>query len=347
MKVQAAILLAAGGSTRMGRPKALLSVDGRPLVNCHIDALRGAATSIVIVTGCRAPEISAVLPPDVGIVHNERWVQTSPIDSLALALARLKEIDRELDRELDRVLVSPIDVVPPAPQTLQRLLSASAPAVPVSRDGQRGHPVLLGPSEIARITRGDRGGQQGLRGLLADAQTVVVDDPLAALDFDDEETWRTVSVRLARRDEMAAETLADGLRTLGIDTDRVALVALLPFVRVAWADGTVQEAERAMVFDIASRYELFGPGDREVIDTWLASEPSPFFFDTADSVLRGLAKQAVFPEAPDMIAQCWALASVAGGLFGTSLFAIRLEERIAIEEIASALGVSTSVPLRL
>jgi tellurite resistance protein len=135
-------------------------------------------------------------------------------------------------------------------------------------------------------------------------------------------------------------SLQDYLKQLGVDRDRVELVALLPLVRVAWADGRVQPAERELIIEIATRHDLFGPGDREVVEEWLSEHPSDFFLDTTERVLRELAKLAVFPDARDIVDQCWALAEAAGGLFGTSLFAIGAEERAAIEEMAQALGVS-------
>jgi hypothetical protein len=46
----AAIVLAAGASTRMGRPKALLLHDGRPFVRCVVDLAAGCAP-ILVVTG--------------------------------------------------------------------------------------------------------------------------------------------------------------------------------------------------------------------------------------------------------------------------------------------------------
>jgi tellurite resistance protein len=139
---------------------------------------------------------------------------------------------------------------------------------------------------------------------------------------------------------MAVMSLQECLRHLGVDRDRVELVALLPLIRVAWADGRIQQAEHKIIIEIATRYDLFGPGDREVVEAWLSEEPSNFFLDTTERVVRELAKLAVFPDARGIVEQCWALADAAGGLLGTSLFAIDPYERAAIEEMARALGVS-------
>ena len=174
----------------MGRPKALLPLSGRPLVAHHIEILSLAAHVIMVVTGGHADAIGEILPSHVRTVHNDRWRSTSPIDSLKLALRALPGADR--------VLVTPIDVLPASEETLARLLSASAPAVPVAASGERGHPVLLGPNEIARALAGD-GDREGLRSLLAGASLVPVEDPLVSLDFDDEAAFREASARFSER----------------------------------------------------------------------------------------------------------------------------------------------------
>jgi len=43
------VVLAAGGSTRMGRPKQLADLDGRPLLAHVLDALEGAPVDLVVV----------------------------------------------------------------------------------------------------------------------------------------------------------------------------------------------------------------------------------------------------------------------------------------------------------
>ena len=58
----AAIVLAAGESERMGKPKALLDFDGRTALSLAIDACReGGAYRIVVVLGAHAKEVSESL----------------------------------------------------------------------------------------------------------------------------------------------------------------------------------------------------------------------------------------------------------------------------------------------
>ena len=72
MKV-AVVVLAAGSSRRLGRPKQLLPLHGRPLLQYAVDAASGsAADDVVLVLGHAAEEIlaSVTLDPRVRTVRN-------------------------------------------------------------------------------------------------------------------------------------------------------------------------------------------------------------------------------------------------------------------------------------
>ncbi|MEQ1508670.1 MAG: hypothetical protein ABMB14_40960 [Myxococcota bacterium] len=134
----------------------------------------------------------------------------------------------------------------------------------------------------------------------------------------------------------------DDLRTLGIDADHLALAALLPLVRVAWADGAIQPAERDRVLELARAHGLLDAAGATIVDGWLAEAPSGLFRATADRVVKQLVDRAALPAglAPaDLVTRCWELAGAAGGLLGTRVLAITGTERQALEEIAEVLGV--------
>ena len=82
-----AVILAAGGSQRMGRPKALLELHGRPIVAWHCERLATIADEVFVVTG--AASLARVLPANTRIVHNDVWATTEPRHSLLLAIAGL------------------------------------------------------------------------------------------------------------------------------------------------------------------------------------------------------------------------------------------------------------------
>jgi len=71
------ILLAAGSSSRMGRPKQLLEIEGKPLVRRAAEtALASICDSVVVVVGAEPASIRAALEGlDVEVVENPEWKQ--------------------------------------------------------------------------------------------------------------------------------------------------------------------------------------------------------------------------------------------------------------------------------
>jgi len=74
-----AVILAAGKGTRMktGEPKAVVSVNGRPMVVRVIDAVRQAgATRIIVVVGHRAEDVRTVIGSEVEYVVQDQQIGT-------------------------------------------------------------------------------------------------------------------------------------------------------------------------------------------------------------------------------------------------------------------------------
>jgi CTP:molybdopterin cytidylyltransferase MocA len=70
------LLLAGGAGRRMGRPKALVELDGRPLLLGALDALRGGGcTPLVVVLGAAADQVAELLPADVRAVVAADWAE--------------------------------------------------------------------------------------------------------------------------------------------------------------------------------------------------------------------------------------------------------------------------------
>ena len=88
-----ALILAAGRGSRMGtvgdnRPKCLVELDGRPLLDRQIAALRrGGADEIGIVRGYRSDMLSF---PGLRYFDNQRWAETNMVMSLAAAAEWLR-----------------------------------------------------------------------------------------------------------------------------------------------------------------------------------------------------------------------------------------------------------------
>lgn len=72
---------------------------------------------------------------------------------------------------------------------------------------------------------------------------------------------------------------------LGFAPETAPLLALLPAVQVAWAEGFLQTSERRIILQIFEELEIpMGRGFHEVLD-WLEERPSDEFFDSATDIL--------------------------------------------------------------
>lgn len=173
------VVLTAGASRRMGVPKALLDLDGEPLIRVHVRRFRDAGLRVVVVVGAVIEPIRAILPPDVTVVVNPDWESTGPAESLALALALAPDAT---------ALVTPVDVPPARPSTLRALLAGVGDAVP-TWSGVDGHPVRLDPPHPP--------GRLDHR--LVGARRVAVDDPDVVLNLNTPEAWAAWLSRRRRR----------------------------------------------------------------------------------------------------------------------------------------------------
>jgi molybdenum cofactor cytidylyltransferase len=158
--VIAAIVLAAGASTRMGRQKLTLPMaGGRPLVRLAVEQVLAAELDeVVVVVGGDADAVAAALATlPVRVVVNPRYAEGQST-SLRVGLDALRP-------GTDAAVVALGDQPLPDPDVIRRLVAAFRTtgrpiAVPVYRDG-RGNPVLFGATlfgELRGVT-GDQGGR--------------------------------------------------------------------------------------------------------------------------------------------------------------------------------------------
>lgn len=177
----AAIVLAAGESRRMGRPKALLQLGDRTLIEAHVTRLRSVADTVTIVV--RA-EVAASLPPlDARVV-----VRATSSQAASLASAFVATIDVEGTERVDGSvwIVTPVDLVPPRHDTLRALIAAlgeGVDAVTPEHEGRGGHPVVMRASVLDPYRVG---ATLPLRERLREVRRakIPVDDPRVLGDFD-------------------------------------------------------------------------------------------------------------------------------------------------------------------
>lgn len=182
----AAVVLAAGRSSRMGGPNKLLAeVGGRPLVRIAVEeALASAARPVIVVTGHQRERVEAALAGlDVSFVHNPNFAEGLS--------ASLKAGTAAVPPEGDGAIICLGDMPQVDAPLIDRLLTAFDPErgiliVVPTVDGRRGNPVVLSRRffrELAALT-----GDVGARGLIAAhpeaVAEVAVSDGTAFTDVD-------------------------------------------------------------------------------------------------------------------------------------------------------------------
>jgi len=178
----AALVLAAGGSRRLGRPKQLLDWGGRPLLEKVVGAVAGWGVSpVVVVLGAHAEEVLERV--DLGaalVVLNPEW-EEGLASSLRVGFDLLA---RRGEAEWAFVVLGDQPRIPPdvAPALLAAAEEGGRPAVvPVYRY-QRGNPVLVGRRLWERLMslEGDAGAATLLRAHPGWVQEVRFDHPAPA-----------------------------------------------------------------------------------------------------------------------------------------------------------------------
>lgn len=182
----AALILAAGMSSRMGDFKPMMSIGSISVAQRVVATFhRAGVDKIVMVTGFNAPMLERHLS-DNGIIflRNEDYRQTQMFDSVKIGLSYLQD-------KCDRVLLTPVDVPLFTAQTVEKLLSSGGALACPRCQGATGHPILIGSALIPTILAdsGDRGLQGAMERCGEKLCLVDVDDPGTLKDADTPEDF--------------------------------------------------------------------------------------------------------------------------------------------------------------
>ena len=201
----AAIVPAAGASTRMGRPKLLLPWGASTVLESTLDALRdGGVPTIVVVLAPGGPLGFWQPPAGVRTAVNPEPA-SGMLSSVLVGLAALSATSELEPRHTasaappapapDPLLVCPADLPALRAATVAALLAAyrESGGIVVPRHGRRrGHPLLISPRWQARMPEIAHH-QTGLRRILELAagavHELVVDDPGSIRDVDTPEDY--------------------------------------------------------------------------------------------------------------------------------------------------------------
>jgi molybdenum cofactor cytidylyltransferase len=192
----AAVILAAGLSTRMGRNKLLIEVAGRPMVRHAVEAaLASAADPVIVVTGNDSAELRAALS---GLTVQ---FTDNPDFSKGLSTS-LKSGLSALPQDIDGAAILLGDMPGVTAGLVDRLIAAFDPAegraiCVATSHGHRGNPVLWARRffpEMA-VLEGDVGARALLRAYAELICEVEADDDAPLTDIDTQEALTAYRAR--------------------------------------------------------------------------------------------------------------------------------------------------------
>ncbi|HEU5102523.1 MAG TPA: nucleotidyltransferase family protein [Roseiflexaceae bacterium] len=191
----AGLILAAGASSRMGRPKQLLDWQGRPLVRAAAETALAARLEplVVVVGGARAEVEAALAELPLRIVFNPEYA-AGQSTSLRAGIAAL-------DAHAEAVVVllgdQPFVTTAIVERLVAEWLSTKAPIVAPIYAGQRGNPVLFARAVFPELLdiRGDQGARSVLAADPSRIHPVAFDDPRPLTDIDTLEDYERLRVK--------------------------------------------------------------------------------------------------------------------------------------------------------
>ena len=199
----AGILLAAGGGSRYGMPKALAFTGGRLMSERALETLRnGGADPIVAVIGAAADKVRSTVDWGAAvIIENPLWVSGMG-SSLRAGLSALDGADIHGDDihdadiggdNIDAALILLVDTPGITAAAIERVANAARAGdarqalLAASYGGQQGHPVLIGRSHWAGVAAsaiGDTGAKPHLRAHRDELRLIACDDIADGTDID-------------------------------------------------------------------------------------------------------------------------------------------------------------------
>ena len=204
----AAIILAAGSSSRMGggRHKLLLPLDDRPVLAHVIDAtLASQARPIIVVLGHQSDQVRSqikhyTIHHDITLVENTHYLQGMST-SLRIGIQTILTNGYRkgtLSYRVDSALIMLGDQPLITPRVIDTLITAyrtaGTPIVAPLYNGKRGSPVLFDKNLFAELIEvtGDEGGRTVLERHRQEVELIEVGDALANYDVDTWEAYQQV-----------------------------------------------------------------------------------------------------------------------------------------------------------
>jgi molybdenum cofactor cytidylyltransferase len=187
-----AVILAAGESSRMGRPKALLPIDGETFIERIVGVLRKTKIGrVFVILGHNAAELSRRiehLPIEILINPNYKLGQLS---SLQVAVRRIEQ-DADCDGMLVHLVDHPYIDARLVDTMIDRFYESNKFIVVPRHGSKRGHPVIFSRRLYGELLKApmDQGAKVVVNAHQADTLEIDTEDIGITIDIDTPELYR-------------------------------------------------------------------------------------------------------------------------------------------------------------
>ena len=183
MNKVAAVIVAAGASSRLGEPKQLLLLEGETLLGRAIRiAMEAGAGPVLVILGANRERIEAEVDlSGVKVVANSGW-QEGMASSIRLGVKELSKQAPESAGVLLMVCDQPAVTSEHVSRMIEIFRKQPASAIASTYAGKRGIPAIFPRSAFVDLLA--LSGDQGARGLLSQDGREVIEVPLAGGELD-------------------------------------------------------------------------------------------------------------------------------------------------------------------
>jgi len=106
------------------------------------------------------------------------------------------------------------------------------------------------------------------------------------------ESAQSTREELRKASGMTDDAVLDKLLALGLKTNTIAALSLVPLIEVAWADGEIQDNERNAILQGAHGKGLEqGSDGYELLQSWLRKRPAPTLVEAWEAYIKALTSQ--------------------------------------------------------
>ena len=153
---------------------------------------------------------------------------------------------------------------------------------------------------------------------------------------------RAQTEALAAASGITDAAVLDQLVALGLSSETLAALSLVPLVEVAWADGSLEAKEQSALLAAAEQTGLSkNSASYQLLEGWLRERPSPKLLETWKAYVAVLSNtlndQAKHALKQDLLGRARSVAEAAGGFLGLGR-RISSAEQAVLTELEQALA---------